>query len=410
MRVALLAYGSRGDVQPLLALGSRLRCTGHTVYLAAPANVAQLALAHGMTFIPFPGNPSQLMAAVTAQTRSPLRRVVTMARHFAPLAAALVRAARTTVHDADLVVHSLWTTAPGCLLAHERGIPDICVSLFPLLTPTAAFPAIGFPPLPLGAGYRKLTHAVLHRLYWGGTRLLFDRARRDAPDIPPWGAKLDLCAERSSPVLHAFSPTVVPRPADWDERNHVTGYWFLREPPGWQPPGPLAAFLEAGPPPVVIGFGSMVLPPALLRTIRATLARLEQRFVLLTAETCEWERLPPHVFTIRDVPHDWLFARAAAAVSHGGAGTTAAALRAGIPTVTVPFIADQTFWGRRVAALGAGPRPLPAAQLHPDQLASAIHTAASTSVYRKRAAEVGAAIRAETGLDHAVAVLEQSIT
>ena len=164
------------------------------------------------------------------------------------------------------------------------------------------------------------------------------------------------------PVLYAYSPTLLP-PPDWPSRFHVTGAWFLDPPPDWQPPPDLVAFLEGGPPPVYVGFGSMTSadPDATLALVLDALSRAGQRGVLLHgwAGLGTGRELPDTVFALDDVPHSWLFPRMAALVHHGGAGTTVAGLRAGIPSVVTPLTADQPSWGRIVHRLGAGPRPIP---------------------------------------------------
>jgi sterol 3beta-glucosyltransferase len=203
------------------------------------------------------------------------------------------------------------------------------------------------------------------------------------------------------PVLFSFSRHVVPPPPDWPESVRVTGYWFLDEGQTWQPPSRLVEFLDAGPPPVFISFGSMVGPyPAdTARVVLEALARTGQRGLIVTG----WGGLtvpdpPPEVHVAEFVPYDWLLPQVAAVVHHGGAGTTAAGLRAGKPTVICPFVADQPFWGRRVNALGVGPPSIPQRKLTAARLAKAIHQAVTDAPMQQRATELGAKIRAEDGI------------
>jgi sterol 3beta-glucosyltransferase len=209
-------------------------------------------------------------------------------------------------------------------------------------------------------------------------------------------------------VLQAFSRHVVPRPSDWPDSAVVTGYWFLDEGVDWTPPRELADFLDAGPPPVFVGFGSMAGrdPARTARTVLAAVARSGQRALIVSG----WGGLrvdepPPGVFVAESVPYDWLLPRVAAVVHHGGAGTTAAGLRAGKPTVVCPFVADQPFWGARVAALGVGPRPIPQRRLGEAELAAAILEAVGDAGMRDRAERLGAQIRAEDGVAAAVEVI-----
>jgi sterol 3beta-glucosyltransferase len=211
------------------------------------------------------------------------------------------------------------------------------------------------------------------------------------------------------PLLYGFSPHVVPRPADWPPNHHVTGYWFLDPDDGWQPPADLAAFLAAGPPPVYIGFGSMANrdPAEAAQIMLDALAQSGQRGVIASG----WggltpSDLPDRVHMLSSIPHSWLFPRMAAVVHHGGAGTTAAGLRAGVPSIIVPFFGDQPFWGRRVAELGVGPVPIPRRKLTASALADAITRAVTDPAMRARAAALGEQIRAEDGIAAAAAHIE----
>jgi UDP:flavonoid glycosyltransferase YjiC (YdhE family) len=206
-------------------------------------------------------------------------------------------------------------------------------------------------------------------------------------------------------VLCCFSDTVVPRPADWPSYVHTTGYWFVDTAPDWSPPRELAGFLAAGPPPVYVGFGSMV-PADPVRTdavVRSALRRAGLRGVL--AGDPAHAPQDDDVLVVNDVPHAWLFPRMAAVVHHGGAGTTAAGMRAGVPTIVCPFFGDQPYWGERVAALGAGPRPLPVKGLTAGHLAASLQRATGSERVRAAAARLGERLSAEDGVGAACDVL-----
>jgi UDP:flavonoid glycosyltransferase YjiC (YdhE family) len=226
----------------------------------------------------------------------------------------------------------------------------------------------------------------------------------DLPRREPFG-DLD---RRQQLLLYGYSEAVAPPPPDWGSWQVVTGYWFLDRSTEWTPPPELAAFLESGPAPVCIGFGSMTFDrDELVGIVSRALTLSGQRGVLLTG----WGglRLPalsPNLICVEWAPLPWLFARMAAVVHHGGAGTTADGLRAGAPTVVVPFFYDQFFWARRVHALGAGPRPIPRKELNATRLAEAIRTAVTDPDMRRRAQAVGRRIQAEDGVARAVAAFE----
>jgi sterol 3beta-glucosyltransferase len=212
------------------------------------------------------------------------------------------------------------------------------------------------------------------------------------------------------PLLYCYSPSIVPAASDWNNCNHVTGCWFLDREAEWQPPCELVDFLQAGPAPVYVGFGSMYSanPEVVTGMVLQALARAKQRGILQTS----WgglsnADLPDDVFAVDSIPHDWLFPQMAAVVHHGGSGTTAAGLRAGMPTVIIPFFADQPFWGARVFELGAGPAPIPKKRLTLERLADAIRAATCDEVIRARASALGERIRVEDGVTEAVEVLQR---
>jgi sterol 3beta-glucosyltransferase len=214
---------------------------------------------------------------------------------------------------------------------------------------------------------------------------------------------------RQQRVLYGFSRHVVPRPADWPDSAQITGYWFLDE-PHWQPSQALRDFLDAGPKPIYVGFGSMVSAQAEQFTacVLDAMGRTGQRAVLATGwgglaakEGAQDER----IFMTQGAPHDWLFPRMAAAVHHGGAGTTAAAVRAGIPSVIVPFYGDQPFWARCLQREGAAPPALDRKHLSAEALANAIDSTLQESM-RRSAATLGERVRAEDGVGAALRCLQ----
>jgi sterol 3beta-glucosyltransferase len=237
---------------------------------------------------------------------------------------------------------------------------------------------------------------------------MINEFRREELGLPPRGrfaSEERLPDGRSIPILHAYSPAVVPIPPDWPPHVTATGYWFIDADPAWQPQGDLAAFLDAGPPPVYIGFGSMVTrDPAAKTALAVEALRLSgQRGVIAAGWAgLRTAKLPDTIHLLGQAPHDWLFPRMSAVVHHGGAGTTAAGLRAGRPTVIAPFFGDQPFWGRRVQALGVGPAPLPQKRLTAEALAAAIRAVVSDDGTRTRAAALGERIRAEDGVERTV--------
>lgn len=404
-RVGLLTVGSRGDVEPFVALALALQRQGADVRLATHERFRPLADRYQVAFAPLPGDPAELMATAAG------RRALTSGRNVGQFLTAFRQltehlalptwdAAETAMRDRDVLVYSTFAFQ-GHYLAQHLGIRAVAAHLQPLL-PTGAFvsPALPF-PLP-GRLLKRWSHAAALQLFWrqarGGALRLTERVPGlVVPRDAPFAHML-----RDEECLVAVSPVVVPRPRDWPPQAHLTGYWRLPPPPHFTPPPALAAFLEDGPPPVYVGFGSLAQPdPARVRTlVDAALARVGRRGVVHSG----WNGIAgvgsSTVHVVEDVPHAWLFPRMGAVVHHGGAGTTAAALSAGVPSVVVPHFGDQWFWAERVEQLGAGVS-VARRRLTADRLAAAVVAALD----RPFPTPLATALAAEEGADAAARVV-----
>ena len=417
MRIALLASGSRGDVQPYVALGKGLQQAGHEVRLVTHRDFETLARSHGLEFWPVAGNVQEIAQSQEMRSRIEggnfLSLMALMAREAERGAVGLAEGGLAACRGVDLVLGGLGGAFVGLALAEKLGLKLVQAYYTPF-TPTRAFPSFLVPRLPpwLGGLFNRLSHHLARQVMWQSLRRADRVARQRVLDLPPapfWGP-YNAEPIRHTPVLYGYSPSVLPPPPDWDRSIHVTGYWFLDPEGAWTPPPALVEFLQAGPPPVYVGFGSMSQrkPEETARLVLQALAQTDQRAILLSG----WSGLqktdvPDSVLVIDAIPHSWLFPRVAAVVHHGGAGTTAAGLRAGVPSVIVPFFGDQPFWGQRVAQLGVGPAPIPRRELTVERLAGAIHEAVTDPAMRGRAASLGATIRAEDGIARAIDVIEQ---
>lgn len=413
MNIVLLTYGSRGDVQPFLALALGLRAAGHEVKLAAPHRFESFAASLAVPFVPLAGDPEVISRRLNNAGANPVSMVRSIKDYIFEIAPQVARVAFAASQGADLLVHSFLFTVGGHSWAFERGIPDVSVQTFPAFAPTRAFPNPAFAWMPSGP-LSYLSHWLVSQVFWHGGNTGYGPARRANPDIP-YPEKLRWPFARTgggpgTPLLLAYSPSVLPRPREWGPGVHVTGALFLETPPGYRPPLALRAFLEAGEPPVCVTFGSMIHRQAggIYEAVLAALRSTASRAVLLGGwSDLQGIRAPEEVLVLEAAPHDWLLPRCKAVVHHGGAGTTAAGLRAGIPNVVVPFAADQPFWGARVHALGAGPAPIPVRKLRARALAAAIDEAVQPAV-RAAARSLGEAIRAEDGVAAAVRVIERT--
>ena len=415
MKIAILALGTQGDVQPYIALGSALLRAGHAVRLISHTNFGPQVRAHGLEFWPVQGDVQAFMA--TPEMRALLEKgnFLAISAHTAKqsqlAAVEWAREGLVAARGVDLLITGVGGLFVGLALAEKLNLALLQAYVFPF-TPTREFPGVMFPASlsRFGGTVNRLSHSFLRQMMWQSSRQADALARTQVLELPtsPFLGPYQATRLNQNPVLYGFSPSVIAPPADWP-RAEVTGYWFLEPAPDWTPPPALSAFLEAGPPPVYVGFGSMGNrnPQATAALVLEVLQKTGQRAVMLSGWSgMSGENLPEAVHLVDDVPHAWLFPRMAAVVHHGGAGTTAAGLRAGIPNIVIPFFGDQGFWGGRVLDLGVGPAPIARKQLTAQNLARALEQAVSDPVMRQSASALGAKIRAEDGLARAVAVIE----
>jgi sterol 3beta-glucosyltransferase len=395
-------------------LGLGLQRAGHQVTLVSDVLFADLVSSAGLEFQPVRVVPMQaLQDDIRRMAGSPAKLVRWINANFKPVAAQFFRDLYAISEEAEGILYSSLAFA-SYHVAVKRGIPPLAVYNVPI-TPTRAFcnPSAFSAPawLPFKGLYNWYSFRIFNQAYFWLLRPTANQCRQEVLGLPPllWKtyARLDLS---ETPILYGYSAHVLPKPADWGDWLHVTGYWFMDAPEDWQPPADLLHFLEAGPPPVYVGFGSMVDQEAqdVTRMVVEALAHSGQRGVLLGG----WANLgagtlPDSIYRTENIPHDWLFPRMAAVVHHGGAGTTAAGLRAGKPSVIVPFFADQPFWAERVYRLGAGPQPILRKRLSVDTLVQAIRQAVADPIIRQKAAELGEKICAEDGVRNAVKLIEQ---
>jgi sterol 3beta-glucosyltransferase len=405
--VAIAAIGSRRDVSPLTGVGVALREAGHRVVVAAYTPFADLITGCGLDFRELPANftPGAENADV-----SPIAALAAM---FTPRG---VRDTRQLILDAlhdvpaDILLLPPLSELAGHLLAEAKGIPSIGVRMQPL-SATAAYPPTVLGAWSAGSAGNRLAADgsawIIDRLY-GGVVAEF---RRDL-GLPKRSTRA-LRRQRSGanwPILHGYSPIVLPRPADWRASLEVVGYWWSAPTSGWQPSQALSDFLAAGPAPVFIGLGSTVATERRAERLADIIADGLRQAGMRGVVQSGWAGLDvsdDDVLTIGEAPHDWLFPRTAAVAHHCGAGTTAASLRAGVPTIALPGPAgDQPFWARRLHELGASAAPIAQRKLTADGLAGAIRTTVTDRQLRDTARQLAGRIADEDGAAHVVATVE----
>jgi UDP:flavonoid glycosyltransferase YjiC (YdhE family) len=414
MNISIIALGSRGDVLPYTALGQGLQRAGHYVRVATFDAFADMVRQAGLELRVVRGDAQALLQSAGAggieNTRGLLRTIVALRRSYGTLSTTLPLDLLAAVQGSDLLLNQLPGNLFGPDLAEYFGIPLAVVSVIPLIT-TRTRPLFTIPAWPRWLpGYNRATYWLAQQAAWQMFRHATNRLRVQTLGLPPrdlWGSGLS-----GWPTLCGYSPRVAPQPPDWPANAWCTGWWQPAE-PDWVPSAGLQAFLEAGPTPVFLGFGSMPVrdPRATARLLVNAVQASGQRAILHAGWAgISLDELPPTIYPIRYAPYGWLFPRMAAVLHHGGSGTTGFALQAGVPSCVIPFLFDQFYWGERSAALGVGPQPLPFRHLSAARLAARIDRLVNTPAYHRCAAELAGLLRQEQGIQAAVQRIEQLFT
>ena len=424
MRIAILVQGSRGDVQPGIALGVGLQQAGHQVIVATHQLFETFVREHGLEFMAISGDPSEWHKEEewTQTSGQGPRWVKADSERLLGMGQGQLDQLWQACQGADLI---LWAPlfVVCARMAEALGIPSMGINPYPF-SPTKSFACPWTSGRWIkGSGlYNWLTWALSHQLYWQLLRRLVNdwfRENLQHPGFSWLGPYHDVVERQKTPILYGFSPSLLPRPGDWPDWIQVTGAWFLDTPTNWLPPTDLAEFLTAGSPPIYVGFSSVASdqPEVIAEQVLKAFELTGQRGILdvgwggLTAPLAA--QVSPeqtdNIFWISGVFHDWLFPKLAGVVHHGGAGTTATGIRAGVPTITVPTFGDQFLWGQQIADLGLGPARILKNQLTTERLASAIETLVNSQTIRETAQLFGQKLRAEDGVKQAVELIHQYV-
>ena len=365
MRIAIAALGTRGDVAPYVVLGAGLRSAGHEVLMSTMERFRGTVQDAGLTFHALPGDPADVFHAGRIDV-SPWRPRHHLKVIHSAVDALVSQSDPEVLTDAwadrDCVIFTGSTTFAHAVAA-RMGVPSVMVVMTPAVATGAFAHPVLAPQLALGARGNLASWLIGERLAKQAFQEPLKPAARRARRLPASVLGTDRRGAAWPPfaLLHAYSPVLAPKPADWPDHVTVTG-WLLPAPS----PAPLTdrveRFLRDGPPPIYVGFGSMPIPDpdGLAHALVAALRRTGQRAIVGGAALMNAAAFlgGDVALTAEELPHERLFARVAAVVHHGGSGTTGAGLRAGRPTLVAPFVFDQFFWARRVSDLGAGPRPI----------------------------------------------------
>lgn len=424
LRFTFLTIGSRGDVQPYISLAKGLMKDGHRCRIATHGEFREWIEGQGIEFGYVGGDPAELMRICVENGTFTVAFLREGMLKFRGWVDDLLQTSWEACQDTDVLIESP-SAMSGFHIAEALKIPYFRAFTM-TWSRTRAYPhAFAVPDHKMGGNYNYMSYVLFDQVFWRATAGQINRWRRNTLGLP--STSLDKMEPHKIPFLYNFSTKVVPRPIDWPEWIHVTGYWFLDDAEvsskKWAAPPDLIEFLENARKEskkiVYIGFGSIVVsdPKAMTRCVIDAVVRggvyailskgWSDRLVKTNTEASEPEEpLPKQIYPVASIPHDWLFRRVDAACHHGGAGTTGASLRAGIPTIIRPFFGDQFFWGDRVEALGVGTA---LRKLTVESLTQALIAATTDQKQIERARELGEKIRAEDGVATAIEAIYRDL-
>ena len=428
MSIVVMVVGSRGDIQPFIPIGRRL-AERHRVRIATHREFRPMVEQAGLEFYPLGGNPHEMMEYIVKTGGSILPTRLDQLWEDVPKKRAMV---------ADIVA-STWRACteadpeqPGARpfradlivanppsYGHIHCAEALHIPLHMIFTmPWSATRSFPHPFAQIDPSVHRpvenfFSYGVIDLIVWAGISDLVDTFRTETLKLSPLtltdGAAL--LEDHEVPFTYLWPESLVARPEDWGPHIDLANFIPYEQGHTYEPPPALLDFLAAGEAPIYVGFGSVVAqdPVALTRTIFTALERAGARGIVAEG----WAHLgggvlPPNVYLIGDCPHDWLFPRCRAVCHHGGAGTTSTGLRAGLPTIVVPFFGDQFFWGHIVAKAGAGPEPIPIRRLDTESLTAAFDACRRPQI-RERASALGARLRATDGVELAVQSIERHL-
>ena len=422
-KITFLAIGSRGDLNPACTLAKELMTRGNKVCIATHANFESFVKEKNIEYAPISGNYQTILnseAGLNLMDGKGKFRLIEDELFYSQLLDAY-----EACKGSDLVV-TFPLSLFGYHIAEKLNIPCIISSYVPI-TPTSKFPFLRFDlqkTNKLSAPLNRFSYSLIEFLSWNSDRKLINKFRQEILDLPPipfLGTRYRKNAPKNFqpeeiPILHQFSPHVIPRPADWLSKNvFITGNWFIDEEKVYEPPQELVDFISQGQQPIYIGFGSMTIrdPKQTAEIISEAIRQTKQRAIFSPSWSKVEKYLEPKDQSIfvnsSYIPFNWLFPQMKFVIHHGGSGTTALALRAGIPQIIIPFFADQPAWGGTMVNLGVSPKLIPFKKLSTDQLISAILKITDSSLYSDKAIEVSKLIQQENGVKVAADLIEDKI-
>lgn len=401
MRITIPTIGSRGDVQPFIALAQGLKQAGHSVTLASHPTMKKLVESHGVTFAPIGPNIdiAQEAAAIRHRAGNAIVGLIQGMRFGFRMLESCHDDILTQCRKTDLVIVPT-AIAAGKNEAELSSRPYLSVTLMPWAIPWDD------PARPL---FKRTIYRTLDILIHLVTTLPLNRIR-NKQGLPPVG-KEGFTSSRLN--LVPVSPAVFEENPLWEPHHHLVGYWFAQKPDNWRPNADLLSFLENGEPPVLISLGAMSLGKEdALASAKLFVDAIQQAGIRAIIQG--WETgikqltLPATIYAVGSLPHSWLLPRCTGIVHHGGYGTTSAGLQAGIPALLIPHVSDQFYWGQQINKLGTGPKPIPRKKIDKDGLAASLNELIRDKNLHARAAALGKQISTENGIGNAIRLIEET--
>jgi sterol 3beta-glucosyltransferase len=379
--ITILCAGSRGDIQPYLALAVEINKLGKDVRVAAPQQFEGMVKSYGIEFHPVGGDYESLnidpeMIRQAQKADNPVKMFFSFQK-MKKYGIHMVDDYYAACKGSDVIVYHPGVTT-GYFMAEKFGIPSVMASYFPI-NRTKERPSVilygKVKPSPL---INTISYSLLQKMLWMTSESSLKPFWKEKFGRLPenFGSPFERHADPRHPAIVSCSNSVFPRPQDWNEHIHQYGYWFLEEREEYAPSAELVEFLERGEKPVYVGFGSMFDPAdteKVMKILLEGISRTGKRAIINGFG--DLANLPDNIYSIDGIPHSWLFERVSAVCHHGGAGTTAAGFKAGVPSIITPFALDQYAWANRAYELGVGPKPVPIKQLTADRYADALQFA-----------------------------------
>jgi acyl transferase domain-containing protein/UDP:flavonoid glycosyltransferase YjiC (YdhE family)/thioesterase domain-containing protein/acyl carrier protein len=420
-KISILAFGSRGDVHPFVALGKGLEKSGYEVTIAAIDEYQDLVTNNNLRFAPLNIKANKLQEAFMDKRRrennAPLALSKDAKKYLEQNIIIWLEKSYEACRGCDLLLYTGLAFHHGIHVAQKLKVPSIPVYLQPI-TENSSTASFLMPDLKIGSWYNRLSYRMAEDLLWKSTGRPVNQWRSDN-GLKPLSPKEIFSMKHHSlnPVIYGFSSLVFKKPIEWGKHVSMTGYFFLERNDDWHPAPKLASFLEAGSPPVYVGFGSMndYITYNTTQKILKALKQTGERVILSVG----WENIreedllqfgAENIFIAGYAPHHWLFPKMKAIIHQGGAGTTAAALQAGIPSIIIPVMIDQPFWANLAYELGTCPKPIPFRNLTSSRLRTALNRALNDSTILEKAGQIGRMLKNEDGVVNTVDTINRILS